>query len=646
MRILNYALAALILAGVLIFLYRFMQSSDVDKRSDTGMLTIDKLSISQLVEITAKTLNSFLRQDFTSQNLTRQELENKNAAKARLRQALKDAAYGDREARAVIMEYIKSVITTNGALRVTENNIDEFVPFDDLNRLSSQDKFLMILQGYSRIYGVKALNRMFADLGFDQTNQVNTMMVNEACEILSDPVQCAESGLPAHILDFEFEDKLDYITHRIFESYKGFGVADSLIEMEVDEIDAGVSGLPTGSFDLTNDFVKSAKYAYESIWISLHGRNIHLSCLSFGSEDELERVCHNIYKYHATKVFSREQGYVVSSMKNGSRVVVTRPPFSDKYAFYVRKFDSSPSIEPENLIVGPGCEIPLILCKWFVKGQRNIAITGQQNTGKTTLLKSMIRWIDDLNIRTQELAFELNLSFSFPDKNISSFQETDSISAQEGLNLQKKTNGAVNIVGEVANAEQASHIIQTANIASLFAMFTYHAKTAQALVEMFALHLLQLGLYKEKRDAVEISAKTLNVDIHLENTKGYRHIDKISEIIPVETEEYPSELMQRAYLEGTGQQMEYTQEMALLDQREFYRRQTDRHLFDVNEICRWKNGSFELVHMPSEALITEIQSKLTDKNDEQEFLSDMERLRTLIENKKEAESVVLITQEG
>ena len=630
MKILNYLLLVGVFCLIGFVLYLYLRDSDTDRRKRSALsFEMEKPPIEQLVDITAQILNGFLRKNFTNQNLTKQELDNKNAAKARLRQALKDAAYGDREAKTTIKEYIKSIITTNPSLPINENTICEFIPFDSPQNLTAQDKFLMIIQSYLNLYGDEAVSRLFADLELDHHNEINSDDMEHMFETLSNPEACRKLGITPHMLDWGYEEQLEFITQRVFESYKGFGVADVFLEANIDEIDAGVSGIPSGSFVLNNKFVHKIQYSYDSLWIMVHGRNIHLSCLSFGSQENLERVCHNIYKYHATKVFSREKGYVVSSMKNGSRVVVTRPPFSDKYAFYVRKFDSAPSIAPESLITGPGCEIPLTLFKWFVKGQRNIAITGQQGTGKTTMLKAAIAWIENLNIRTQELAFELNLAFSYPDKNISSFQETDSVSAQEGLNLQKKTNGSVNIVGEVSDAKQASHIIQTANVASLFAMFTHHAKTTRALVDMFALNLLQIGLYKEKRDAVEISARTLNVDIHLENEKGYRHIDRISEVIPIEDREYPSETIQKQYEKENGRPMPYNEDLALLDQREYYRRQTDRNLFHVNELCRWNRDHFELIHMPSDNMIQEIRSRIQNQAEEELFLQDMERIQAI-----------------
>lgn len=640
MQIISYLIALLIVFGAGFAGYKYLTSRKGLEQTEEEEIIIEKPTIDKLVEITAKTVNSFLRMNFTNQNLTRAEFDNKTKAKARMRRDISDAAYGDVTAKARLRETIKGIITTNSELIITEENITEFIPFDDPALLSPQDKFYVILQGYTRHFQQDGLVHMFNELGWGDGDIVTDEMVNEVYDILLDPARCRERDWFEDIISDSYNDRLDFIVQEVFQRYVGFGTADRLFESTIDEIDGGVSGIPAGSFELNNAMMQNAKYSYDSIWILFHGHNIHLECLSFGSEEEIERVCDNVYKYNAQRVFSRAAGYVVSSMKNGSRVVVTRPPMSDKFAFYVRKFDSAPSIEPERIVIDDGRDIPLTLCKWFIKGQRNIAITGQQGTGKTTMLKSFMRWIENLNIRTQELAFEMNLSFSYPEKNISSFQETDSVSAQEGLNVQKKTNGAVNIVGEVANAEQASHVIQTANVASLFAMFTHHAKTTYALVSMIALNLLQMGLYKEKRDAIEISAETLNIDVHLENIDGHRCIARICEIIPVVDQLYPSEKIQMEYKEKHGTDLPYSNDLSLLDTREFYKRQTDRQLFEVNKIVEWHldtaedartKGFFTLENMPSRAMMDEIRARLINPKLKAEFDADMEKVQKLDE---------------
>ena len=315
--------------------------------------------------------------------------------------------------------------------------------------------------------------------------------------------------------ELTFNDKLEILSQRIFEMYKGFGVADMLFDTGIDEVDAGLSGVPKDGYEITTS-AKNLTYTYQSIWIMVGGIKLRMSCLSFGSQEELVRVTNNIYKYGANKVLSRKTGYVVSTMKNGSRIVTFRPPFGNTYGFLARKFDSTPSIAPEDLIKGNNAIIALTLIKWLIKGQRNIGITGAQGTGKSTMLKSLIRYIDpSFSLRIQEISAELNLNYAYPYRNIISFQETESIKSQEGLNFQKKTSGDVNIIGEVAEAAQANFVVQTAMVASLFAMFTHHAKTAYDFVMAIANNLLdpECGIYREKKEAVEMAVN--------ENTIGF-----------------------------------------------------------------------------------------------------------------------------
>ena len=89
-------------------------------------------------------------------------------------------------------------------------------------------------------------------------------------------------------------------------------------------------------------------------------------------------------------------------MKDGSRVVVVRPSFSETWAFFVRKFDVKRATL-EQLVRDPGKEDTIELLKFLVKGARITAITGEQGSGKTTLLMGMIENIyETMNIRVQE----------------------------------------------------------------------------------------------------------------------------------------------------------------------------------------------------------------------------------------------------
>lgn len=632
----NLIIIVIILCGVAYYGYKYYMSLS-DVRDDDYFLD-DYTDLNTLKDKISREFAGMLKDNFREKNMSKKQLEMKQKSKAALRKSLKEAAYGNASAKRNIKLYIKNMLLDPDMnLGIDEESIDSVIPFGKHDELKSQDKFEILLYiAYNLMkdengqpYKQNGFARIIKDYRLTDPIIVNGERMydfnNERLNYVFEDV----------IKDYEltFNDKLEILSQRIFEMYKGFGVADMLFDTGIDEVDAGLSGVPKDGYEITTS-AKNLTYTYQSIWIMVGGIKLRMSCLSFGSQEELVRVTNNIYKYGANKVLSRKTGYVVSTMKNGSRIVTFRPPFGNTYGFLARKFDSTPSIAPEDLIKGNNAIIALTLIKWLIKGQRNIGITGAQGTGKSTMLKSLIRYIDpSFSLRIQEISAELNLNYAYPYRNIISFQETESIKSQEGLNFQKKTSGDVNIIGEVAEAAQANFVVQTAMVASLFAMFTHHAKTAYDFVMAIANNLLdpECGIYREKKEAVEMAAKILNIDIHLENRKGHRYLERITEIIPIQEMEYPSDVDPNKKHEA--------------DELEYFKRQTDRKMFEERDLVRYVNGEFVLVHLPSKTMVEDIKKKLT-LEEEKEFIEDLKMIRSLKRNpcKGEPEKAVVIPE--
>ena len=333
--------------------------------------------------------------------------------------------------------------------------------------------------------------------------------------------------------------------------------------MNIDGVSGGVSGLPESFLSQvaqTSDADYLAQVsehkvprACDSIWIFFQGKSIRLAFLSFGTESELKRVCQNIYKYNNPGQLSDTNGYKINEMKDGSRVVVVRPSFSETWAFFVRKFDVKRSTLEQWFKGEPGSDESIELLKYLVKGARIISITGEQGCGKTTMLMGMIENIyETMNIRVQETAFELHLRKIYPTRNILTFRETDTISGQEGLDVQKKTDGSVNIIGEVATDPVASWMIQAAQVASKFTLFTHHAKTFPNLVTALRNSMLRTGVFKNEKTAEEQVVQVLNFDIHLvKDFRGRRYIERVTECIPIEEKnEYTYDYKKAKTLEG------------------------------------------------------------------------------------------------
>lgn len=476
------------------------------------MILESKNLIQELVRKIGEELNGILRANLYELSLKKEELIRLRNKKRELRRALKSCGIGDLRAKIYVKTLIKDILTEK--LNISEEKINDIIPFINEKRLSVKDKFDILLYVYKKEYEANAFLKLVED--FQLLEEYDNHTEGGKYEINKDDIEEIYNHVSIHL---SYEDKLEILSQKIYEAYRGLGVVDELRDMKLDGISGGVSG---------------REGDYHSIWTFIKGKTIHLSFLDFQSESELERICMNIYRYNHPGQLSMNKGYIVNEMKDHSRVIVARPPFCESFVFFVRKFDTIEHKTPEELITDGNREIPIDVLKWIVKGCQITAVTGAQGCGKTTLLMALIGYIHPAyTLRIQELSFELHLRDIYEDRNIVTFQETDYISGQEGLDLQKKTDGVVNILGEVATAPVASWLIQMSLTASLFTMFTHHAKTTKSLVKYMRNCLLTDGSFQNEEIAEEQVVDTIRFDVHLEkDLNGHRYIERISEIIP------------------------------------------------------------------------------------------------------------------
>ena len=350
-----------------------------------------------------------------------------------------------------------------------------------------------------------------------------------------------------------------------------------------------------------------------------HGKSIRLAFLSFGTEAELKRVCQNIYKFNNPGQLSDTNGYKINEMKDGSRVVVVRPSMSETWAFFVRKFDVKRATL-EQIVKFPGKEDTIDLLKYLVKGARIISLTGEQGCGKTTMLMAMIENIyETMNLRITETAFELHLRKIYPTRNILSMRETETISGQACLDVQKKTDGSVNIIGEVATDPVASWMIQSAQVASKFTLFTHHAKTFPDLVTALRNSMLRAGVFKDERTAEEQVVSVLNFDIHLVKAfRGRRYIERITECIPVEERnEYTFDYRKEKTLEGKLDKF-------MDNATNFFTKTTNRELYKYRNVLEYHDGTYVLTNPISDHNIKEMLNNMDDR-DAEEFKKFVKR---------------------
>ncbi|MGN1269697.1 MAG: hypothetical protein ACI4UU_02360 [Clostridia bacterium] len=258
-----------------------------------------------------------------------------------------------------------------------------------------------------------------------------------------------------------------------------------------------------------------------------------------------------------------------------------------------------------------------------------------KDAGKTTMLMAMIENIyETMNLRITETAFELHLRKIYPTRNILSMRETETVSGQECLDVQKKTDGSVNIIGEVATDPVASWMIQSAQVASKFTLFTHHAKTFPDLVTALRNSMLRAGVFKDEKTAEEQVVQVLNFDIHLvKDFRGRRYIERITECIPVEEKnEYSYAYRKEKTLEG---KLDKFMDNATV----FFTKTTNRELYQYRNILEYQDGRYVLTNPISETNIKEMRNNM-DESDVEDFDDFLERnwgIKTPKENYGEEE---------
>ena len=341
-------------------------------------------TLEKMTAFVKKRLDEITKINLYDIGLSEEELKRRKNKKYELKKALKGCTYGDVNDKKYVKELIYDLLLKEYG--VDEINISKAIPFDVPSLLTDQDKFDILIYMYKKEFGYEALTQLIKKYNLAVLKYVSGE-TKPSYVITGEEI----SGIyEKEQLVLNFADKLNVVVQRIYQHYKGYSSIDEVRDMNIDGVSGGVSGLPesflsqvaqTDGDYLDQVLENKVPRACDSIWIFFQGKSIRLAFLSFGTESELKRVCQNIYKYNNPGQLSDTNGYKINEMKDGSRVVVVRPSFSETWAFFVRKFDVKRATL-EQLIVFPGKEQAIDLLKYLVKGARIISLTGEQGCRK------------------------------------------------------------------------------------------------------------------------------------------------------------------------------------------------------------------------------------------------------------------------
>lgn len=546
-----------------------------------------------------------------------EELAMRKDKKDILSEAMQSAKTVDFSSKIYVKEIIKTLLTE--LHRVKEDNIDFIIRFREPRRMTVKDKFEILMYHYGVSYGKKALEKII-----DKYPLVDETRIIDGEDYYCITGEDIQEIYETERIQLKYLDKLEILTQRIYENVVGNYCIDILLEQNINGISGGVNGITgTGNENSSNvevvintgskvEFKNSnVQHNYDSIWIMYKAKNVHMKFMSFEVIENLEDICKNIYKFGNVGQFSEKTGYVINQTASNSRVTVYRPPFCESWAFFIRNFDNELK-DLDMLITGDNSSLVINLLDLLMKANMTSGITGVQGSGKTMLILALIKCIYPVyTLRIHEMFFELYARNKYPNRNILTFKEiSDFLDLEKSIDVAKKSDGAVNIIQEVAEDRVAAQLIKVTQVASLFTIFGHHAKNTVGLVNSLRNSLLEHGGFQNEKIAEEQVVTVLDFNIHLAMTyEGKRYVERITEIIPVEYEEYP---------EGFKKETKFFLKLAsFLDTTyTFYKKITDNRTYVYKNIIEYdvENNRYVVKNSISKSKIQRMFKSIAEKD--------------------------------
>ena len=495
--------------------------------------------------------------------------------KSRIAQAARKCVYGEENARRTIIKVFHDIIASH---LLTLESCYSIFNFEDLETLPPEIKFEILLYCLAPQYGKNAVK-----------------FLNDTYK-WSSPRYIAQSGLERREVDYalvdtmfkeqmpydslSYEQCIDVISILVYQNSKGYGKIDTLMQQNIDGLELGTVGAIR--YRLLN---ANPNYVTErSCSIQLDAQWIHLSFINFGTVDEIKRLVLNVSNTEGSEALTIKRPTKVVDMYNGSRVTCIRPNVGATWGLFVRSF-SAGVISVKKWLDKPevkNWEIVDKLLFYLCQCTENTAVTGQQNTGKTTLMKGLIGYYPYFNIRVIEMSFELQLNEIYPDRNIFCTRNDEFTSATEVQDILKKTDGYLSMAGEIATNEVAANAMQFGLVASQATIFSHHGKDYMGLIEGLTNALLSSGQFNDRDSAQGLVLDVVKHNVHCDFHKKLRVVDYIEEIVKGET------IVPYQDIKVSSDVVSAIDQSTALN-REFYQRTTDRVRYTSRKIIRFNH---------------------------------------------------------
>lgn len=328
--------------------------------------------------------------------------------------------------------------------------------------------------------------------------------------------------------------KVKEIITEILDCY-GVEVEGYKREEAVEEIYSYAWGL-----DVLEEFYKNKEVdeirvnSPDQVFIQRRGKNERTN-IKFKDEEHIKKIASRLFVHDRGVALTSSTPVVESVRLDGVRVTATCPPATTSCTFVLRKKNFVPS--EQNLIRSGTLDNNLLdLLAFLVNGRANILISGGTGTGKTTLLRFLVNYMDEsLRLVTLETDRELELRDVYPDRDIVEMEEHTEI----GLTMKKqfrtilRYSPDVIIVGEIRGMGEAVEAVKACTRGHNGSMATIHFGSPEEAVEGCGRMMLEEGLNLPLDVAQMWVASAFNIVIQMfaDTRRGIKKITRITEVI-------------------------------------------------------------------------------------------------------------------
>lgn len=572
-----YILVVVILGGITFILWK----KRAGERSELVLMGVNNFE--KLVQIVLKDCTEIIKVD---RNLAFRDAEYEASRKNKLRvaNALKQCVYGEENAKKIVMSTFRDILAKH---LPDLDACNQIIDFSDLSVLTPEQKFEIIVYELRKKHGknvIKELNKTyhFSDErvvveGEKPRREIDYLLIDQ---IFSE--QISYNSL-------SYAQALDVLTILVYQNCKGYGKIETLRELNIDGLELGTVGAIRYKLLGTNP-----RYVTErSCSIQIDAQWIHLSFIDFGSVDEIKRLVINISNVEGSEALTIKKPLKVVDSYNGSRITCIRPDVGATWGLFMRSFSAGIVRVPQWLDKPEIHNWELVdrLLYFLAQAEQNVAFTGQQNTGKTTLMKGYIDYFRYVNIRVLEMSFELNLNEIYPDRNVFCTKPTEFSTSTEVQDVLKKTDGYVSMVGEIAEDIVAANAMKFGLVASASTIFSHHGNDFRGLIDGLTGSLLSCGMYKDYNIAQGIVLDVVKHNVHLNFCGKLRVVEYIEEIVKGEV------IIPYQDIKHSSSVVDAIDQSTSLN-REYYQRTTDRVRYSRREIIRFNKET--MTYEPNE----------------------------------------------